>query len=543
MILDLIIYNADIITMDELRPRARSIGIKSGRIVGFDGDVDNLKAREKVNLYGACIIPGIIDTHCHTAWFGRTLVEIDLSFASSITDVLSILENAIVKDAEQYADNDFILATGFEQHKFNGSYPEITELDRIARGRPLVIRHSSGHASMANTEALRRAGMLHAPDPSGGRIERDAQGWPTGLLQEAAQDPVLSFLKPYSRSALGEAIGLATSVYAREGITSFADAGVGEGWIGHSPTEFRSYQDADANGDLHAKAQLMPTIDSLRKSPAAIGEGSGIGLGLGVRTGLGSSKVMLGPTKVFIDGTLSGRTGAMSQPYCAEPTNYGFLQDEESAIRSRILAAAEAGWSVAAHAIGDYAIDIAISALTEARETYGVPPMPHRIEHASYLRDDQVPKLLAGGIAVSSQAMFVRRSGDDFLKSLGERRARNVYRVRSLLDHGVLVAGSSDRPCLQGNPFEALRALVDRKTVLGTHFSPHERISPMEALKMYTADAALVIGSRDVGQLRVGMAGDLVVLSHSPLTGDPSAISEITAQCTLVDGVPTYGSF
>lgn len=538
MKIDMILSNADIVTMDDRRPHATQIGIHHGRIIGLDEEIAGLTARQNIDVGGATIIPGIIDAHCHTAWFGRTLVEVDLSTVTSIDETLELLK----AQASNGSDNEWILAAGYDPHRLGGAYPDISDLDNIASGRPLVIRQSSGHAVIANTEAFTRADILEAQDPEGGHIVRNADGSPTGRLEETAQELVLRLLKPYKRAEIVEAIDLATQVYASQGITSFTEAGIGGGWIGHSPTELRSYQDAADKGQLHARAQLMPTIDSLELLPAAAGEHSGRGLDLGIRTGFGNEMVRLGPTKVFTDGALTGRTAAMTEHYCGEPHNHGMLQADESEIRQRILAAAEAGWTIAAHAIGDHAIDIAISVITEATKRYGTPPTPHRIEHASYLRDDHLPKLRAASIAVTPQAMFVRRFGDAFLKSMGEARSKNIYRARTLLDHGVLVAGSSDRPCIDGNPFEALRTLVERRTLQGTSFSPHERVTPLEALAMYTRDAAEATGAKEAGILSPGKLADLVILDGSPLVDDPESVSKLKPLCTLVGGTPTYGS-
>ncbi|WP_241209114.1 amidohydrolase [Gulosibacter massiliensis] len=539
MKIDLILENASIITMDPTRPTANRVGVWNGQIVGLDEELEGLSASAYVDLGGSTLIPGIIDAHCHTTWFGRTLVEADMLAPETFDEALAVLE---ARAAETPA-GEWILAAGYNQHRFGGRYPTIEQLDAIADGRPLVIRQSSGHAAIANTVAMQMAGILESPDPIGGAIERDPSGKATGRLEETAQDLVLNLLKPYRRTDVIDAIDRATKVYASEGITSFSEAGIAAGWIGHSPIEMRAYQDAAESGQLHARAQLLPTIDALSPITGAPGDPSGSGLDLGIRSGHGSDFVSLGPTKVFVDGSLTGRTCALTEPFCGEPNNVGMLQYEEDDLRQRILAAAEAGWAVAAHAIGDRAIDIAIDVLAEAQRRFGRPPMPHRIEHVSYLRDDQVPRLAEAGIAVTPQAMFVRHFGDAFRESLGDRRARGVYRARSLVDAGVLVAGSSDRPCIDGNPFEAMRTLMDRTTLTGAVFSAHERVTAQTALAMYTREAARATGrSSEVGMIRPGLAADFAVLDRSPITNDPEQLSTIRVLATLVAGNPTHGT-
>lgn len=538
MRIDLIIENANVVTMDSLRPKATRIGVLGGRIIGFDNELDGVDAGRIVDLEGATVIPGIIDAHCHTPWFGRTLIEADLNTPVSLDAALKALQ----EQAQNTPEGEWVVGAGYNQHRFGGAYPTIAQLDDVSQGRPLVIRQSSGHAAIANTCALELAGILHAPDPVGGIIKRDSLGNATGRLDETAQDLVLNLLKPYSGEDIIGAIDRATREYAAEGITSFAEAGIGAGWIGHSPIELRAYQDARSSGRLHARAQLMPTMDSFRPLEGAAGESVGAGIDLGIRTGFGDETVHLGPVKIFVDGSLTGRTCALTKPFCGEPNNFGMLLDEEEEVRQRILAAAEAGWAIAAHAIGDRALDVAIDVLGEARRRYGEPPSPHRIEHASYLRDDQLNLLAKHKIAVTPQAMFVRQFGDEFVASLGEERAKGVYRAQSLVDAGVLVAGSSDRPCIDGNPFEAMRTLRERRTLTGAVFSPHEIVSAETALAMYTRNAALSMGLQDrVGMLRSGMLADMVILNESPLDCGSAALSELGIIATLLGGVATHG--
>lgn len=539
MRIDLIIENANIVTMDQQHPVAHSIGVLAGNIVALDEELKGVDAVRRIDLGGATVIPGLIDAHCHTAWFGRTLIEVDLATPSTVAQVLDSLKNA----AAGIPEGEWILAAGYNQHLFGGAYPSIAELDEVSLGRPLVIRQSSGHAVIANSAALELAGILDAPNPAGGVIERDGNGRATGRLEETAQDLVLNLLKPYRRDDIVEAIERATKVYAEQGITSFTEAGIGAGWIGHTPTEIRAYQEAAESGRLHARAQLMPTIESFSELSSANGESSGHGMSLGLRTGFGDEMVRIGPVKIFVDGSLTGHTCALSEPFVGEPDNVGMLLWEESEVRARMLSAAEAGWAIAAHAIGDRAIDIAIDVLDEAQKLYGSPPTPHRIEHVSYLRDDQLPKLAAASIAVTPQALFVHQFGDEFLNSLGSDRAAGVYRAQSLVDAGVVVAGSSDRPCLDGNPFVAIRTLLQRRTLTDTIFAPHEIVSPEIALSMYTRDAAVAIGAEGlVGMLTPGLKADMVILDRSPLEVTPDEITDLKIIATLLGGVATHGS-
>ncbi|MEV0703550.1 amidohydrolase [Saccharopolyspora sp. NPDC050389] len=538
MRIDTILSAADIITMDPRRPHAKVVGIHHGRVVGFDAELDGLDTANKIDAGDHVVIPGLIDAHCHTTWFGRTRIDLDLTDIETVEEALDLLaERAAATPA-----GEWVQAAGYNQHRVGGHYPDLAALDAATAGRPTVIRQSSGHALIANTEALVRAGAVDLPDPDGGRIERDADGAPTGRLEETAQALILDLLKPMSSTDIVHALDIATRIYASEGITSFTEAGIGSGWIGNSPAELGAYQIARASGVLRARAQVMPTLDTLEPQHGDPARPGSLGLSLGLKTGLGDEYLRIGPLKLFVDGSLTGRTAAMTHHYCGEPHNTGFLQGDPDEIRGRMVAAAASGWSIAAHAIGDAAIDLAMDAIEEASERYGRPSAPHRIEHASYLRDDQVPRLAKLGIAVTPQAMFVHRFGDEFLRSMGADRAAGIYRARSLREAGVLVAGSSDRPCIDGNPFSAMRTLMERKTASGQDFTPRERLSGDEALACYTRDAAAATGSRDTGALAAGKLADLVVVDRSPLQASPEEVEATKVVATMLGGSATFGA-
>src|SRR6478735_11932021 len=410
MKLDLLLRNADIITMEERRPHATSLGVWQGRIVGLDDDLAGLDAAEVLDLGGATVTPGFIDAHCHTTWFGLGLVELDVSAARGLTQLYALLEAGMAADSARPEAApepepgtgpapEWLLATGFSQTQHGGEFPDITVLDRITGNRPLFMRHNSGHMAVVNTAALRLAGAEPAsfPDPDGGVIVRDADGRPTGLVQETAQQLIQQLILPYSSEAIEAALDRATTYYAAEGITSFTEAGIGGGWIGHSPVELAAYQRAASNGRLHARAQLMPVLDVLHPLDGH-GAAGAAGLDLGMASGFGDDYLSLGPAKVFLDGSLLGETAAVSDDYCSHghtdnTGNSGYFQADPEELRARIEAAYAAGWAIAAHAIGDRAVDLALDILAGCTAKYGRRALPNRIEHASMVRPEQLAAL------------------------------------------------------------------------------------------------------------------------------------------------------
>lgn len=554
MKLDLLLRNANIITMDADRPAAHSLGVWQGRVVGLDEDVEGLDVAEVLDLDGATVTPGFIDAHCHTTWFGLGLAELDVSGARGLAQLYALLAGEV---SAADGASGWLLATGFSQTQHGGVFPDIRELDRITGERPLFMRHNSGHMAVVNTAALRLAGAESPSyaDPDGGVIVRDAAGNPTGLVQETAQTLIQQLILPYSTEAIETALDRATRHYAAEGITSFTEAGVGGGWIGHSPVELAAYQRAAATGRLHARAQVMPVLDALHALDGHEADGAGTsvaglapeGLDLGIATGFGNDMLSLGPAKVFLDGSLMGETAAVSHEYCSHGAkdnrgNTGYFQAEPALLRERIEAAYAAGWSVAAHAIGDRAVDLAIDIITECAEKYGPRAVPNRIEHASMTRPEQLARLAAAGIAVTPQASFFHDGGDGMTASLGHERLGWAYRAASFLAAGVTLAGSSDRPVADGNVLRGMQAFVDRKTSSGAVFgNPDERLTPYQALAAYTTGAAAATGaSASTGSLAPGKLADFTVLSGSPL--DAPDISGLHVLATAVGGRFTHNT-
>ena len=554
MKLDLLLRNADIITMDERRPHATSLGIWQGRVVGLDEDLYGLGAVEVMDLHGATVTPGFIDAHCHTTWFGLGLAEVDVAAARGLDQLYALLEADMATVGATGEENttdqqtEWLMATGFSQTQHGGKFPDIAVLDRITGNRPLFIRHNSGHMAVVNTAALRLAGAESPsfPDPDGGVIVRDAAGRPTGLVQETAQQLIQQLILPYALDGIEAALDRGTRYYASEGITSFTEAGIGGGWIGHSPLELAAYQRAMANGRLHARAQLMPVLDALHPLDGHGADPAGAaGLDLGMYSGFGNEFLSLGPAKVFLDGSLLGETAAVSEAYCSHghtdnSSNTGYFQADPEALRSRIEAAYAAGWSIAAHAIGDRAVDLAIDIITDCAKKYAPRTVPNRIEHASITRPEQVVRIAAAAIAVTPQASFFADGGDGMTASLGQQRLDWAYRAASFLEAGVTVAGSSDRPVADGNVLRGMQAFVDRRTSTGKIFgNPDERLTALQALAAYTTGAAAATGTSHLkGALSPGKLADFAVLSGSPLAVED--ISGLQVLATSVGGTFTH---
>ena len=541
MHIDLIIEQARIWTGDPNRPRAQRIGIWCGRVFGLDEQLEGVTAEVVVNAEGAFLAPGFNDVHAHSVWFGQTLLELDLAQAHSGEDLLA----RISEYAKNLPETSWVIGSNFNPLGIRGAMPDRDALDAAAGGRALWLKHSSGHAYTLNGVGLAEVGVAEFPttEIDGGKIVTDAAGRATGLIEENAMSVVQSYHLPDSRSDIVRALGAATQQYLREGLTSITDAGVAGGWIGHSPQEFGAYQQAREAGALGTRMQPMITLDALHALSGHADDPASFGLDAGLRTGLGDEWLQIGPVKVFTDGSLLGSTAAMTEDYEQCPGNHGYLLGDPAELRGKVLQAAAAGWSLALHAIGDRAVDFAIDTISQAQRACGKPAIPNRIEHGGVVREDQLPQLAAHGIALAPQPFFIPTFGDGMAAKLGEHRSGLSYPAASLLRHGAMLPGSSDRPVAPGAPLGVIQAFVERLTESGAPYGPSERITAEQALIAYTRGSAEATGwAERKGVLSPGMLADVVVLSDDVTAVSSERISQLEVLATLVGGEVRHGT-
>jgi predicted amidohydrolase YtcJ len=537
---DLLLVNANVLTMDPARPRASAIAVAGGRIIALDADATRLPARTVTELRGATVTPGFHDAHNHMAWFGLALTEADLSPAAVTT--LDELYAAVARHAAGTAPGEWVIGSGYDQNKLGGRHPDRDALDRAAPGRRVWVRHVSGHMCVVSSPVLADLGLADAPrEVPGGTVVADGAGRPTGLLQERAQELAGALLVPYPVTVIADAIDRAGARYLSEGITSATEAGIGGGWIGHTPAELAAYQAARDAGRLRVRVTLMVASDVLHPLAAHPDDGLDLGLDLGIRTGFGDDWLRIGAMKLFTDGSLVGRTAAMSADYAGTPGNRGYLQAGADELTAAIIAAHRSGWQVAAHAIGDEAIDLVLEACDRAQQRYPRADARHRIEHFAVSRPEQVTRAALLGLVPVPQGRFASELGDGMLAAVGPDRAGWLYRQRSLLDAGMILPGSSDRPVSNGAPLLGIQDMVTRRTASGAPFNPAEAITAAEALRAYTAGSAYASHAEHAkGTIAPGLLADLAVLDADPTAVPPDRIGAITVLATYVDGVCRY---
>ncbi len=548
MIADLLLTDASVLTMAPQRAgvaqRAGAVALLGGRIVYVGPDAAGLTARRTMSLGGRCVVPGFHDAHQHMAWFGASLDEIDLSSppVSSLDDVAAAIAAAV---ASTPADR-WIVGNGYDENKIGG-HPDRDLLERVAPGRRVLLTHTSGHMSVVSSAVLADLGIAdRGRDVTGGTVVVDASGRPTGLLQEQAQNLLTPLRRPLAVDDVADAVARASDVYVRQGITSVVEAGVGGGWIGRTPVEVLAYQRARDAGRLAVRVELMVASAVLHALGGNDADDLGDGIDLGLRTGFGDDRLRLGPVKVFSDGSLIGHTAAMCSEFSDSPGVRGYLQDDADALVDTIVSAHRSGWRVATHAIGDSAIDRVLDAYERCIRDHprtgwggraGNPAPRHRIEHFGVARPDQVVRAASLGVVPVPQGRFVGEIGDGMRRALGPERSAWAYRHVSLLEAGIVVPGSSDRPVVDGRPMLGIHDMVNRRTASGEVLGPDERVTAHDALRAYTYGSAYASYEEGrKGWIGPGMLGDLAVLSDDPTQVEPAELAEIEVLATLVGG-------
>ncbi|MDA3646276.1 amidohydrolase [Saccharopolyspora indica] len=535
MQLDVLFTNGDITTLDPDRPAARRMGVLGGVLVGLDDDLDGCTAAAVVDLGGAPVVPGFHDAHHHLSMRGQRSLQLDLR-PSAVTS-MDALRTAVREHAERLPEGAWVRGHGYDQNRLGGAHPTRAELDALTGGRPAWLAHNSAHMGVVNTAAIRAMGFADPralPDVPGGTVERDVTGAPTGLLTEQAQSLVYRVLRPQPLEDFVRAIELGSEAALSEGLTSITEPGIAGRLTGNGPADLHAFQIARERGALGVRATVMPEMSALHDVDGAE---PGFGLDLGLRTGLGDDTLRVGAVKLFSDGSLIGRTASMCCDYADAAGNRGFTQDDPERLREQISRAHRAGWQIAAHAIGDAAVQLVLDAYARAQRQTPRADARHRIEHCGVTSDAQIAEIARLGVVPVPQGRFVDELGDGIIAALGAERAQLAYRQLSFLRAGVEVPGSSDCPVVEGAPLLGIHALVNRETAAGQVLGAEERLTPLQALRAYTRGSAYADHQEHrKGRLARGMLADFTVLSEDLTRVDRRAIKDVEVLATVVGG-------
>ncbi|MFC6288491.1 amidohydrolase [Nocardioides sp. GCM10027113] len=508
--------------------------VEGERILAL-GDPDDLAARgphATVDLGGGLLAPGFVDAHVHPVQGGLERLRCDLSALGTRAEYLA----AVASYAASHPEAEWIVGGGWAMPAFPGGTPTAADLDSVVPDRPVFLPNRDHHGAWVNSRALALAGIdEHTPDPPDGRIERDADGRPTGTLHEGATGLVSRLLPPTTPDDYCAALLAGQSYLHSLGVTSWQDAIVGS-WSGLADVG-GTYAAAAASGALvsHVVGALWWERDRGLEQVADLVER---------RAALTSRRFRATTVKIMQDGVAENFTAAMSAPYldrCGHATdNAGHSFLTSSRLREAVRALDAAGFQVHVHAIGDRGVREALDAF-EGTD----PTRRHHIAHLQVVHPDDVPRFAELGVAANMQALWACLDDQMVhltLPFLGEQRARWQYPFGDLHRAGTVMVAGSDWPVSTPDPLAALHTAVTRTAYGDPGRAGTEPFLPEQALPLDVAFAAYTSGSSwanhrdDAGVLRSGAAADLVVLDRDPFAGPPEEIGAARVTATYVAG-------
>jgi predicted amidohydrolase YtcJ len=499
--------------------------------VGEAADVEQMApiGTRRVDLGGRVAIPALNEAHMHLLPYGLGLKQVNLR-AEQVTTLDEVLHR-IGAAAAQAAPGEWILGRGYDHDALDvARHPTAAELDHVAPQNPVFITRTCGHMGVANSTAMRIAGVGHnTPDPEGGVIER-RNGALSGLFQERAMRLVRDHQPHPSQAAMVDAIERANLDLAARGFASASDMNVG---MTAGIAEVEAYRAALRDGRL-----------PLRMWQVLAGNPEGIAAEAweaGLRPNDGDDSLRWGAVKVFADGSAGGLTAAFFEPYLIGGGTGVFTFPDEK-IHALLKLYHEQGWQLDIHAIGDAAIEQVLLGMEAAdSEAHPFAGRRHRIEHCGFLNRDQRRRMKVRGILPVPQPIFMYEFGDTYVKNLGLPRSELAYPMKTWLDEGHHPAASSDCPVSTVDPFLNLFTMATRRTNKGTLLGSSEALTIAEAVHCYTWCGAYTQFAEDRrGTLEVGMQADIAVLSEDIFAIDHAALPGVQADLTLRDGAAIF---
>ena len=482
-----------------------------------------------VDLQGAFVCPGFIDTHMHLAEYGRAITSCDLdAHTGSLQEVITYMRDFLAKDPPE--GNEWLYARGWNNDRFldENRFLNRYDMDRVNTEVPIYAERTCGHCVSVNSKALEILGVTaKTPDPEGGRIGRE-NGEPDGvfydsaidLIRRAMPEPDVEAFKKYIRAACRSLLSYGVTTCMTDDFNAYP-------W---QPV-VRAYEELEAAGELTVRVYEQSYFDKperLKEFWAA-----------GYTTGTGTDRFRIGPLKMIVDGAVGAHTAYLSEPYTDRPDTCGAMVYSQAVLDEMIGLANRHDMQVAIHTIGDRCLDMVMDAYEKAFAEH--PREDHRdtLIHCLVTRPDQLPRIKALGLRVHFQSAFLDYHCRIAEKRLGPQRAAHSYAWKSMRDLGIPVSNSSDAPVEIPDPLRGIQLAVTRRPLDGTGkaLNPKEAFSLEEAIAGYTAEAAPAsFDENKKGKILPGYLADFVILSADPFETDPMKLSQIRVRETWIGG-------
>jgi predicted amidohydrolase YtcJ len=523
---DLIIINADVYTVDAARPHAEAIAILQDKIVAV-GNVKEANSwrgpnTKVIDAGGRLVLPGFNDSHVHFLSGGMQLTNVQLKDASSREEFV----RRVAERAKNTEEGEWVVGGDWDDQNFVPTeLPTRQWIDDATPNRPVFVSRYDGHMALANSLALKMAGITsQTSDPPGGMIVRDSKGNPTGVLKDAAMSAVYKVIPPLSHRQRKEIIERAMAHAASVGVTSVQD-------MNPEFADMALYSEMAEKGELTLRVYAAP-IETEWESLAKIG----------LRRNFGSNYYRTGALKGFADGSLGSSTAYFFEPFLDDPQNHGLLSDEMipiEKIRERLTNADRAGLQICMHAIGDQAISIILDIFADIVKANGEKDRRFRIEHAQHMAQKDFQRFADLHVIASVQPYHAIDDGRWAEKRIGSR-IKTTYAFRTFLDHGVKLALGTDWDVAPLNPMETIYAAVTRATLDGKNpngWVPEQKLTVAEAVYAYTMGSAYAeFQENEKGSITPGKFADIVILDQDIFHIDPVAIKDVKVNTTIVGG-------
>jgi predicted amidohydrolase YtcJ len=527
---DLVLLNGVVVTQDPEHPEARAVAVRGGTIeaVGSDAEIGRLAgpSTRRIDLAGAMIVPGLIDAHGHVRSLGEELANLDLHGVASVEEIA----RRVREQDQRLPPGVWITGHGWDQNLWPGKvFPDHRPLTEAASGRPVWLSRVDGHASWANLEAMRIAGITRKTvSPSGGKIEHDARGEPTGVFVDNAQDLVDKARPAPTRDQIKGWLSLSLGRLAEAGLTEIHDAAV-------VPEDVEAYRELADEGKLPLRVYLMwngigaSRLEPLVERPTFVNY---------------KNRLTLRAVKLMVDGAMGSRGAVFLEDYSDDKGNRGLFVTEPSELERRAELSMRRGYQVCTHAIGDRGIRLTIDAYEKALAAVKPQDPRPRIEHLQAVTREDVLRLKPLGIIASMQPSHATSDMYWAETRIGPERGKGLYAWRWVLDAGVTIAAGSDFPVDPEKPLIGLHSAVTRQDLKdwpegGWH--PDQRMTLDEALLAYTAGAAYAAyEENNKGRIAPGFWADLTVIARDLRAIPPSEIPNAGIDFTIVGGSVVY---
>jgi predicted amidohydrolase YtcJ len=528
---ELLVDNVNGYTLDSAGKlhRFEALLVDKGRVVATGSHADMAKRADGANVLdgkGRTLLPGLIDAHGHVMGLGAMTMQADLTATTSLDAALSRVKAFAAANPE----DPWVIGRGWNQVTWKlGRFPTAKELDAVVADRPALLRRIDGHAAWANSAALKLAGIdKDTKDPNGGRIERDAEGNPSGVLVDGAIELVAAKVPPPTAAQRSRALTEALRQMASLGLTGVADAGIDQ-------STYALYKQFADKGKLTTRIYAMiggtgEDFDAISKDGPLLGYGNDF---LSVRS-----------VKLYADGALGSRGAALLAPYSDDAKNTGLLFNTPAELTAMIGKALGKGYQVCVHAIGDKANREVLDSFAAAYKEVGGKQLRNRIEHAQVVALADIPRFVDLDLIASMQPTHATSDMNMAEDRVGPERIKGAYAWQRFLKQGTRIAGGSDFPVESANPFFGLHAAVTRQDHDGHPpggWYPDQAMTAVQALRAFTLDAAYASHQeKTLGTLEPGKWADFILVDQDIFTIDPKAIWSTRVLGTWVGGTNVY---